>query len=126
MVDCQLDSLAKAKFKKDVDNVLRNLPADLNSMYERILHNVEEEGQDAVQLVQRLLWWLVGSHRLLRLAEFMEAVMVEAGKHSPNTDLKPLSPEHFLEMCSSLVHHNTNTDILSLSHATVQVWNMPL
>ncbi|KAK0450531.1 uncharacterized protein EV420DRAFT_738406 [Desarmillaria tabescens] len=120
LVDCQLESLAKAKFEKDIDNILRNLPTDLNSMYERILQSVEGEGQGAVQIVQRMLWWLVGSHRQLRLTELMEAVMVETGRGSPNTDLKPLSGEHLLEMCSSLIRYDVKTDILVLSHASVQ------
>ncbi|SJL02873.1 uncharacterized protein ARMOST_06214 [Armillaria ostoyae] len=116
----QLRSLAKAKLERDIDYILQNLPADLNSMYERILQSVEAEGQHIVKIVQRTLWWLVGSQRQLRLAELMEAVMVETGRDSPNTDLKPLSDEHLLEMCSSLVHHNAETDVLVLSHASVQ------
>ncbi len=90
-------------------------------MYERILQSVEAEDEDAVQIVQRTLWWLVGSLRQLRLAELMEAVMVETGRDSPNTDLRPLSGEHLLEMCSSLVRYDAETDILTLSHASVQV-----
>ncbi|KAK0436210.1 hypothetical protein EV421DRAFT_1716047, partial [Armillaria borealis] len=117
LVDCQLQSLAEAKFEKEIDEILQNLPTDLNSMYERILQNVKEQGQEAVK---RTLWWLVGSHRQLRLAELMEAIMVETGRDSPNTDLKLLSDKHLLEMCSSLVRHETWTDVLTLSHASVQ------
>ncbi|PBK65266.1 hypothetical protein ARMSODRAFT_440008 [Armillaria solidipes] len=121
LVNCHLQSLAKAQVEKDIDNILRNLPADLNSMYERILQGIEGDGQE---VVKSTLWWLVGSCRWLHLAELMEAVMVETGRDSPNTDLKPLSCECLLEMCSSLVHHDTKTDILTLSHASVQVWNV--
>ncbi|PBK65256.1 hypothetical protein ARMSODRAFT_1052736, partial [Armillaria solidipes] len=117
LVDCQLQSLAEAKFEKEINEILQNLPADLNSMYERILQNVKEQGQEAVK---RTLWWLVGSHRQLRLAELMEAIMVETGRDSPNTDLKLLAGENLLEMCSSLVRHDAKTDILTLSHASVQ------
>ncbi|PBK65274.1 hypothetical protein ARMSODRAFT_961280 [Armillaria solidipes] len=117
LVDCQLQSLAEAKFEKEINEILQNLPADLNSMYERILQNVKEQGQEAVK---RTLWWLVGSHRQLRLAELMEAIMVETGRDSPNTDLKLLAGENLLEMCSSLVRHDAETDILTLSHASVQ------
>ncbi|KAK0218438.1 hypothetical protein EDD85DRAFT_353903 [Armillaria nabsnona] len=121
LVDCQLDSLDKPISRRTIYNILRNLPADLNSMYERILQGVEAlEDEDAVQIVQHTLWWLVGSHRRLRLAEIMEAVTIEIDNISPNMDLKPLSGEHLLEMCSSLVRHNIKTDILTLSHATVQ------
>ncbi|KAK0234303.1 hypothetical protein IW262DRAFT_1506498 [Armillaria fumosa] len=120
LVDCQLQSLAKAKLEKDIDKILENLPTDLNSMYERILQSVKAEGQEAAQIVQHILWWLVGSLWQLHLEEVMEAVMVEAGRGSPNLDLKPLSSEHLLEMCSSLVHHDTKTGNLTLSHASVQ------
>ncbi|PBK65252.1 hypothetical protein ARMSODRAFT_1022377 [Armillaria solidipes] len=116
----QLQSLAKAKFEKDIDHILQNLSTDLNLMYERILQSVKGEGWKAVQIVQHTLWWLVGSYQQLRLAELMEAVMVETGRDSPNTDLKPLSSEHLLEMCSSLVHYDAETDVLTLSHASVQ------
>ncbi|PBK93366.1 hypothetical protein ARMGADRAFT_1030020 [Armillaria gallica] len=115
-----LQSLAKAKFESDINEILQNLPTDLNSMYERILQGVKGEGQRAVKIVQHALWWLVGSHRQLRLEEIMEAVMVEAGRDSPNTELRPLSGEHLLEMCSSLVRYDAGTDILTLSHASVQ------
>ncbi|SJL02903.1 uncharacterized protein ARMOST_06244 [Armillaria ostoyae] len=103
LVDCQLQSLAKAKVEKDINNILRNLPADLNSMYERILQGVKGDGQEA-----------------LHLEEVMEAVMVEAGRGSLNMDLKPLSDKHLLETCSSLVCNDTKTDILTLSHASMQ------
>ncbi|KAK0431470.1 hypothetical protein EV421DRAFT_2090121 [Armillaria borealis] len=120
LVDCQLQSLAEVDFENDIDEILRNLPADLNSMCERIFQRVKSKGERAVKIVQHTLWWLVGSHRQLRLEELMEAVMVEAGRDSPNTDLKPLSGERLLEMCSSLVRHDAETDILTLSHASVQ------
>ncbi|KAK0436203.1 hypothetical protein EV421DRAFT_2086725 [Armillaria borealis] len=120
LVDCQLQSLVEVDFEDDIDEILRNLPADLNSMYERIFQRVKSKGKRAVKIVQHTLWWLVGSHRQLRLEELMEAVMVEAGRDSPNTDLKPLSGEHLLEMCSSLVRYDAETDILTLSHASVQ------
>ncbi|PBK65282.1 hypothetical protein ARMSODRAFT_1087450 [Armillaria solidipes] len=120
LVDCQLDSLGQAKSRKKIYHILRNLPADLNSMYEKILQSIKVEDEDAVQIVQRTLWWLIGSRRQLRLAELMEAVMVESGKDSPNMDFKPLSGKHLLEMCSSLVRYDAKTDILMLSHASVQ------
>ncbi|KAK0218436.1 hypothetical protein EDD85DRAFT_1029157 [Armillaria nabsnona] len=120
LVDCQLQSLVEVDFENNIDKILRNLPADLNSMYERIFERVKSKGQRAVKIVQRTLWWLVGSHWQLHLEEVMEAVMVEAGRDSLNMDLKPLSGEHLLEMCSSLIHHDTESDILTLSHASVQ------
>ncbi|KAK0431477.1 hypothetical protein EV421DRAFT_168454 [Armillaria borealis] len=120
LVDCQLQSLVEVDFENDIDEILRNLPADLNSMYERIFQRVKSKGQRAVKIVQHTLWWLVGSHRQLRLEEVMEAVMVEMGRDSLNTDLKPLSGEHLLEMCSSLVRYDTWIDRLTLSHASVQ------
>ncbi len=121
MVDCQLDSLGQAKTQKKIYHILRNLPADLNSMYERILQSVKAEDENAVQIVQCMLWWLVGSLQQLCLVELMEAVMVETGRDLPNMDLRPLSGEHLLEMCSSLVCYDTETDILTLPHASVQV-----
>ncbi len=39
-------------------------------------------------------------------------------------DLRPLSGKHLLEMCSSLVRYDAKTDILTLSHASVQVRNI--
>ncbi|PBK84378.1 hypothetical protein ARMGADRAFT_1000330 [Armillaria gallica] len=127
LVDCQLDSLAKAKFKKNINNILRNLPDDLNSMYERILQGVEAEekragadGKNIVSTVRRTLWWLVGSRRGLHLAELREAIMVEKERYSPNEDFELMSDEHLLDICSSLVHYDTETDLLVLSHFSVQ------
>ncbi|KAK0234296.1 hypothetical protein IW262DRAFT_1452849 [Armillaria fumosa] len=120
LVDCQLQSLEKAKFESDINEILKNLPSDLNSMYERILQSVEGEGQHAVKIVQHTLWWLVGSLQKLRLEEVMEVVMVETGRDSSNLDLRPLSNKHLLGMCSSLVHHDAKTDNLTLSHASVK------
>ncbi|KAK0218418.1 hypothetical protein EDD85DRAFT_990024 [Armillaria nabsnona] len=120
LVDCQLNSLGQAKSQKKIYHILANLPADLNSMYEKILQSVKVEDEDAMQIVQHTLWWLVRSLQQLCLVELMEAVMVETGRDSPNTDLKPLSGKHLLEMYSSLVHYDAKTDILTLSHASVQ------
>ncbi|KAK0234304.1 hypothetical protein IW262DRAFT_1452863 [Armillaria fumosa] len=120
LVDCQLQLLAEVDFESDIDQILRNLPPDLNSMYERIFEKVKLKDQRAAKIVQHTLWWLVGSLQKLHLEEVMEAVIVETGRDSPNMDLKPLSGKHLLKMCSSLVHHDTKTDNLTLSHASVQ------
>ncbi|KAK0479527.1 hypothetical protein IW261DRAFT_1564176 [Armillaria novae-zelandiae] len=116
----QLQSLAEVNFENGIDEILQNLPADLNSMYERIFERTTSKGELVVKIVQRTLWWLVGSLRKLRLEEVMEAVMVETGRDSPNLDLKLLSGEKLLEMCSSLVRYDASTDILTLSHTSVQ------
>ncbi|PBK65236.1 hypothetical protein ARMSODRAFT_438992 [Armillaria solidipes] len=56
LVDCQLQSLAEVDFENDIDEILRNLPADLNSMYERIFQRVKSKGKRAVKIVQHTLW----------------------------------------------------------------------
>ena len=123
-VRCQLDTISKCTTEKAIELALTILPKDLNETYERILFKIIGEGEETASTAEKILMWLVGAMRPLRLLELEEALMIEPGSAELNTSLRLINPTDILAICGSLVEEFFNEDGLQtvrLSHYTVQV-----
>ena len=123
-VRCQLDTIDKCQTPDDVEKALKTLPKDLNETYERILLKILNEGDATAKVAEKILRWLVGSMRPLRLFELEEAIMIEPGTSKLNEKLRPMSTAGILASCGSLLEEYKDEDGLRtvrLSHYTVQV-----
>ena len=100
---CQLDAISKCSTADEVSTALKNLPKDLNGTYERILLNVVGKGEASAARAEKILTWLVGSYRPLRLLELEEALMIEPGSQKLNESLRLMRITDILTTCGSLV-----------------------
>ena len=123
-VRCQLDTISKCTTEKAIDSALKTLPKDINETYERILLKIVGEGEEIANTAEKILMWLVGAMRPLRLMELEETILIELGSMELNTSSRLIDPSDILTICGSLVEEYLDEDglrIVRLSHYTVRV-----
>ena len=103
--------------------MLKNLPKSLSETYERILLKIVGKGEATAAKAEKILTWLVGSCRPLRLSQLEEALMIEPGSRELNESLRPMSVKEILTTCGSLVEEYNwwGGRSVRLSHYIVQV-----
>ena len=98
---------------------LNALPPTLHATYERILQRINRSNQDVKQLVQRSLKWLMCSREHLTSQALCEAISIETGDTSLDTN-RISDEREILRWCSSLVRRSASGDGLELAHFTVK------
>ena len=109
---------------KAIEEALATLPSDLSETYKRILLGIFNAGEATANTARRILMWLVGSMRPLRLAELEEAIMIEPGSVGLNKSLRLFNTTGILVICGGLVggfFDGYYGHCVRLSHYTVQV-----
>ena len=123
-VRCQLDIIDKCTTEKSINSVLTSLPKDINETYEHILLKIVGEGEETANTAEKILMWLVGTLRPLRLMELEEAILIEPGSVELNSSSRLIDPNDILTICGSLVEEfldEIGLSIVRLSHYTVRV-----
>ncbi|KAF9224620.1 ankyrin [Gyrodon lividus] len=118
-VQCQIDTLAQCTSAGEIRKTLRSLPIGLDETYERILLTIDGKEFQG-KLVRRALFWLVAALRPLHLPDIIEALKIDLERRTLNEDIGPMSEIVFLDACGSLVTHNEETGVVSLSHFSVK------
>ena len=121
---CQLDAISECSNAREVRTSLKSLPNGLYETYDRILLKIVSKGDAVAARTEKILMWLVGSFRPLRLLELEEALMIEPGSKKLNADLRLMRVSDILTTCGSLVEGYVNeydVQMVRLSHYTVQV-----
>ncbi|KAG1778802.1 hypothetical protein EV702DRAFT_1195823 [Suillus placidus] len=119
-VQCQLDVIMKCKRPDSIRKALDDLPARLYETYDRIIHSIEERGQDDGPIAQRCLLLLAGAFTPLTLNQLNEAMMIEVGRPSLNEKLGVTDTMDIVAACGSLVTYDEKTGVVALSHYSVQ------
>ncbi|KAG1732163.1 hypothetical protein EDB19DRAFT_1300261 [Suillus lakei] len=119
-VQCQLDVIIKCKTPGSIRKALDDLPAGLYETYDRIIHSIEDRGQDDGRIAQRCLLFLAGTFTPLTLDQLNEAMMIEVGESNLNLDLGVIDPMDTVVACGSLVIYDEKTGVVALSHYSVK------
>ncbi|KAK3390052.1 ankyrin repeat-containing domain protein [Podospora didyma] len=120
-VKCQIDALCQLRNDKAIRAALSNLPRTLQDTYIRILQRVENEHPDDVEVLKKVLCWLVRGVRDLSLDELAEAIAIdpESGEGSMDFDAVDTDPEDILELLGGLVTVSPEK-VVSLAHYSVK------
>lgn len=100
---CQITTISDCLTEGEIKYALKTLPKDLNETYERMLRKILDRGGRSAELVRRVLLWIMGSRRPLRLLELQEAVMIEPESKQLNESYRVLDPFDILKICGSFV-----------------------
>ncbi|KAG1724365.1 hypothetical protein EDB19DRAFT_2043526 [Suillus lakei] len=119
-VQCQLDVIIKCKTPGSIRKALNDLPAGLYETYDRIIHSIEERGQDDGPIAQRCLLFLAGTFTPLTLDQLNEVMMTEVGQSNLNSDLGVMGPMDIVVACGSLATYDEKTGVVALSHYSVK------
>ena len=85
---------------EDLENVLDDLPKDLDVTYDRILDNIDGKDRERARCVLQLM---VVACRPLTLDEMSEALTVDFEEETINHKKKLRDPSDILDICSSLI-----------------------
>jgi hypothetical protein len=120
-VECQLDIIEKrGRSPAIIKEALAHLPAKLDSVYSRILQQIDKsDWQD----VHRILTWLVASKIPLDADTLSFVPTIDPGEQSVDLNRRLLRPQHdILELCGSLVKTTAGKfgrQIIVLAHYSV-------
>ncbi len=118
---CQVETLCKLRNDKAIRAALSNLPRTLQDTYLRILQRVEDDHPDDVEIVRKMLSWLVRGIRHLTLEELAEALAIdpEADDTYMDFDAVDNDPEDILELLGGLVTVSADR-VIFLAHYSVK------
>ncbi|KAJ7852035.1 hypothetical protein B0H14DRAFT_813177 [Mycena olivaceomarginata] len=114
-----IDSLLTKLTVKAVRDALKNMPGDLDSMYDDIMERINRQSEEDRNLARRTLSWILTAEAVLHVSELIEALAIE-----PKTnDLDPdnvLDIGDILSVCAGLVVINEEDHLVRLIHYTAQ------
>lgn len=101
-------------------NALENsVPTQLYDAYETVMDAIFQSNNDSKELAQKILSWIFHAKRPLRMNELRIAIAVRDG--DVELDEEDLMPsDEIVEVCASLLNHDTGSGIVGFSHPMVQ------
>ncbi|KAI0310905.1 hypothetical protein OF83DRAFT_1178084 [Amylostereum chailletii] len=120
LVECQLDLLENEPTFGEIKDALDRLPETLFSTYDRILSDIAGISKRAPTIAKRALHWLLGASTPLRLSQIAEAIKIKPRSRDLDEGYGIPRKHHLLKILSSLVLHDRETDVVVLSHSSVQ------
>ncbi|KAG8216011.1 hypothetical protein J3R82DRAFT_8004 [Butyriboletus roseoflavus] len=122
---CIVDSLEVCRSVAQVNDMIRDVPRDLETIHYNLLNRVNERSEDVQLIVSMAIRWLGGALRPLTLSQIIEAVQIELGHTPPlclNDDWTVVTPEDMLMLCGNLVKIDDRLARLGLGHPTVRTF----
>ncbi|KAE9993923.1 hypothetical protein EG327_002547 [Venturia inaequalis] len=102
-VSLQLDCLRREKHEQAVLDALKDLPADLDKTYQRMLELIDSQTGRTRALAYRTLGWVIYAIRPLRMEELRQAVAITWTEDDKIHDWKDVKSEAILESCCNLL-----------------------
>ena len=116
-MQCQLDALKRCASRQELREALDSLPNELETTYEKILGEIDERRSEG-KLARRALGWLVVAMEPLHLAQIVDGLSMDPQQRKIERETLGAALLHAL---SSLVSYYEETDVIALSHFSVQV-----
>jgi hypothetical protein len=113
-----IEYLSTKNTVKAVREALQNLPKDLTLVYDEIMQRIDHQNDEDRQLAHSTLTWVANAKRLLSVNELREALAIETGDTSLDSD-NLLDIDIILSVCAGLVIVD-NARTVRLIHYTAQ------
>ena len=112
----QLEVLCRLKLDSDVRSRLGLLPPKLEQLYHEVyLELISDSGDEACNVIQSTLKWLLSAQKTLHTPEFLWAVAIELKKSS-----REMTKEMILDLCRNLVTYDEELDTFRFAHLSVR------
>ncbi|KAE8440424.1 hypothetical protein EG329_008005 [Mollisiaceae sp. DMI_Dod_QoI] len=118
LANFHLKFVFKQRNNQKIQWALDVLPDSIDDTYAGLLRRTEIH--DEHQLVIRLLCWMTGAVRPLRLNELAEAVSIENGQTRMNRDVIMNEPERLTEIFGPLIRTDNKTNEVFLAHYSLK------
>jgi len=99
---------------------LNELPSTPDEAFENILRRIEQQDHRAATTAKRTLTWCYYSRRPLKMDELCQALVVEDGH--PSLESNGKSATSVVDSCLSFVTHDQSTGEVRFIHPSVQRW----
>lgn len=123
-VAVQLDYICDLCSDADIRSALCSLPPDLNSSYERLLHQVNRRPPASQRIVQYALKWIMWE-RFVSPEALGEALSVKLGMERLDR-AAVVSEERILQLCGSLIRKSVDGRYLESAHFSVKEFLLSL
>src|SRR5271154_299100 len=120
LASLQLQHVLRAKGDDSMRKALNELPSTPDEAFENILQRIEEQERHSSTAAIRTLTWCYYSRRPLKMAEICQALIVEDGHHSLESNGK--SATSVIDSCLSFVTRDQSTGGVRFIHPSVQRW----
>ncbi|CZR67167.1 uncharacterized protein PAC_17066 [Phialocephala subalpina] len=117
-VEFQLNDLCDADSDHQIKKVLNNLPQSLSETYDRLLSRIE--GFERAAMIERMFKWLVCARQPLHVDEVQEGIAFALDDTEWNQDKIITDLNRLVRACSNLVIIDAETNVIQLSHYTVE------
>ncbi|KAJ7814599.1 hypothetical protein B0H14DRAFT_2375859 [Mycena olivaceomarginata] len=114
-----IDSLLTKLTVKAVRDALKNMPGDLDSMYDDIMERINGQSEEDRNLARRTLSWILTTEAVLHVSELIEALAIEPKTNDLDLD-NVLDMGDILSVCAGLVVINEEDHLVRLIHYTAQ------
>lgn len=121
-----IETLEKATFASEINQILSDVPLGLGQLYSRILEKLLTQPSRRQNAAQLLLNWLACAERHLTMSELATALAVRPGATEIDSDDLVINLRGFLEdVCGSLVrvsepNKDQSEPVVSFVHLTVR------
>ena len=119
-MQCQLDTIKRCATSEELREALDSLPNELGATYERILGAIDERKSEG-ELARRVLTLLMVAIEPLQLAQIVDGLSMDFQERKHDRETQQWLETKLLHSLSSLVSYHEETDILTLSHYSVNV-----
>ncbi|KAJ7659529.1 hypothetical protein B0H17DRAFT_954642, partial [Mycena rosella] len=95
------------------------MPKDLEHTYDEAMERIDRQSEDDRNIARLILIWISNAKRLLSISELQEALAVEPGDTTFDSD-NILDVDIMLSVCAGLVTVDQTDHIVRLVHYTAQ------
>src|SRR5271154_2675559 len=120
LASLQLQHVLRAKGDDSMRKALNERPSTPDKAFENILRRIEEQERHSATTAIRTLTWCYYSRRPLKMDELCQALVVEDGH--PSLESNGKSATSVVDSCLSFVTHDRSTEEVRFIHPSVQRW----
>ncbi|KAJ7659519.1 hypothetical protein B0H17DRAFT_1212850 [Mycena rosella] len=114
-----MESLITKNTIRALRDALNNMPKDLEHTYDEAMERIDRQSEDDRNIAHLVLIWISNAKRPLSIAELQEALAVEPGDTTFDSD-NILDVDIMLSVCAGLVTIDQTDHIVRLVHYTAQ------
>ncbi|KAL8946283.1 MAG: hypothetical protein Q9222_007299 [Ikaeria aurantiellina] len=114
-----METLSRQTSIKGVRNALKNLPIELDHIYDQALNRVASQPPEHRRLAEHIFTWVTYCYRPLSISTLQQALAIEPGHKELDDEAKP-DKATMLRVCQGLVVTDYHSETLRLVHYTFE------
>ncbi|KAI9767041.1 MAG: hypothetical protein M1840_006000 [Geoglossum simile] len=114
----QIQDICDQGCDRDIRKAIGNLPKDLPETYERALTKIDSAR--TAQVVQKIFRWVAAAKRPLSLEELREAIAIQPGQPSLQSEALENETSRLIPYCGNLIVFDEEDQAVQFAHHTIK------